>query len=192
MFFTDKGNVYRLKAYEIPESGRTARGTAIVNLLPLEPRESVNAMITIKDFDEARYLLFATRNGTVKKTLLSEYKSLRKTGLIAITLRDNDELVGVRLVDRGDELILGTHQGMSIRFGVDDVSSVGRTAIGVKGIDLRNGDRVVSMDIVQKGQDVLVVTEKGFGKRTDEKEFRSQGRGGKGVIIQKVTEKLDL
>ncbi|HHX22740.1 MAG: DNA gyrase subunit A [Tepidanaerobacteraceae bacterium] len=189
MFFTDKGNVYRLKAYEIPESGRTARGTAIVNLLPLEPRESVNAMITIKDFDEARYLLFATRNGTVKKTLLSEYKSLRKTGLIAITLRDNDELVGVRLVDRGDELILGTHQGMSIRFGVDDVSSVGRTAIGVKGIDLRNGDRVVSMDIVQKGQDVLVVTEKGFGKRTDEKEFRSQGRGGKGVIIQKVTEK---
>jgi DNA gyrase subunit A len=128
MFFTDKGNVYKLKAYEIPESGRTARGTAIVNLLPLKPGERVNAMITIKDFDEARYLIFATKNGTVKKTLLSEYASSRKTGLIAITLKENDELIGVRLVDRKEQLILGTHLGMSIRFSVDDVSSMGRTA----------------------------------------------------------------
>jgi DNA gyrase subunit A len=189
MFFTDKGNVYKLKAYEIPESGRTARGTAIVNLLPLKPGERVNAMITIKDFDEARYLIFATKNGTVKKTLLSEYSSSRRTGLIAITLREDDELIGVRLVDRQDQLILGTHFGMSIRFSVDDVSSMGRTAQGVKGINLRPGDKVVSMDIVREGQDVLVVTEKGFGKRTDEKEFRSQARGGKGVIIQKITDK---
>jgi DNA gyrase subunit A len=189
MFFTDKGNVYKLKAYEIPESGRTARGTAIVNLLPLKPGERVNAMITIKDFDEARYLIFATKNGTVKKTLLSEYASSRKTGLIAITLKENDELIGVRLVDRQDQLILGTHFGMSIRFSVDDVSSMGRTAQGVKGINLRSGDKVVSMDIVRQGQDVLVVTEQGFGKRTDEKEFRCQARGGKGVIIQKITDK---
>ena len=189
MFFTDKGNVYKLKAYEIPESGRTARGTAIVNLLPLKPGERVNAMITIKDFDEARYLIFATKNGTVKKTLLSEYSSSRRTGLIAITLREDDELIGVRLVDRKDQLILGTHFGMSIRFSVDDVSSMGRTAQGVKGINLRSSDKVVSMDIVREGQDVLVVTEKGFGKRTDENEFRTQARGGKGVIIQKITDK---
>ncbi len=189
MFFTDKGNVYKLKAYEIPESGRTARGTAVVNLLPLKPGERVNAMITIKDFDEARYLIFATKNGTVKKTLLSEYASSRRTGLIAITLRESDELIGVRLVDREDQMILGTHLGMSIRFCVDDVSAVGRTAQGVKGINLRSGDKVVSMDIVNEGQDVLVVTEKGFGKRTDESGFRCQARGGKGVIIQKITDK---
>ncbi|HHV18116.1 MAG TPA: DNA gyrase subunit A, partial [Thermoanaerobacterales bacterium] len=133
--------------------------------------------------------IFATKNGTVKKTLLSEYASSRKTGLIAITLKENDELIGVRLVDRKEQLILGTHLGMSIRFSVDDVSSMGRTAQGVKGINLRSGDKVVSMDIIREDQDVLVVTEKGFGKRTDEKEFRCQARGGKGVIIQKITDK---
>lgn len=189
MFFTDQGNVYKLKAYQIPEAGRTARGTAIVNLLPLKPRERVNAVITIKDFDEARYLLFATKNGRVKKTLLSEYKSNRKTGLIAITLKEKDELIGVRLIDSQDEIILGTAMGMGIRFCVDDVSSMGRTAQGVKGIHLDPGDSVVSMDIMQEGQDVLIITEKGFGKRTSEGEYRVQGRGGKGVIIQKVNEK---
>lgn len=189
MFFTDQGNVYKLKAYQIPEAGRTARGTAIVNLLPLKPRERVNAVITIKDFDEARYLLFATKNGRVKKTLLSEYKSNRKTGLIAITLKEKDELIGVRLIDSQDEIILGTAMGMGIRFCVDDVSSMGRTAQGVKGIHLDSGDSVVSMDIMQEGQDVLIITEKGFGKRTGEGEYRVQGRGGKGVIIQKVNEK---
>lgn len=189
MFFTNKGNVYKLKAYEIPETSRTARGTAIVNLLPLKPDERVNTMITIKDFDEARYLIFATKNGIVKKTLLSEYASSRRTGLIAITLKDDDELIGVRLVDKNEEMILGTHNGMSIRFSVNNVSSTGRTAQGVKGINLRPDDKVVSMDIVREGHDVLVVTEKGFGKRIDEKEFRCQARGGKGVIIQKVTDK---
>ncbi|MDD4569536.1 MAG: DNA gyrase subunit A [Tepidanaerobacteraceae bacterium] len=189
MFFTDKGNVYKLKAYEIPESGRTAKGSAIVNLIPLQSGERVNAMITIKDFDEARYLIFSTKNGLVKKTLLSEYASSRRTGLIAITLREGDKLIGVRLVDQKSELILGTHHGMSIRFCVDNVSSVGRTAQGVKGINLRPGDKVVSMDMVGDGEDVLVVTQKGFGKRIDEKEFRCQARGGKGVIIQKITDK---
>ncbi len=189
MFFTNKGNVYKLKAYEIPDTSRTARGTAIVNLLPLKPGERVNTIITIKDFDEARYLIFATKNGTVKKTLLSEYASSRRTGLIAITLKDDDELIGVRLVDQNEEIILGTHNGMSIRFSVNNVSSTGRTSQGVKGINLRSDDKVVSMDIIQEGHDVLVVTEKGFGKRIDEKEFRCQARGGKGVIIQKITDK---
>lgn len=189
MFFTNKGNVYKLKAYEIPDTSRTARGTAIVNLLPLKPGERVNTIITIKDFDEARYLIFATKNGTVKKTLLSEYASSRRTGLIAITLKDDDELIGVRLVDQNEEIILGTHNGMSIRFSVNNVSSTGRTSQGVKGINLRSDDKVVSMDIIQEGYDVLVVTEKGFGKRIDEKEFRCQARGGKGVIIQKITDK---
>jgi len=189
MFFTNQGNVYKLKAYEIPEASRTARGTAVVNLIPLKPGERVNTMITIKDFTEARYLIFVTEKGIVKKTLLSEYESSRKTGLIAISLREDDELISVRLVDSNDEMILGTNFGMSIRFSVDDVSAVGRTAYGVKGINLRSGDKVVSMDIVRKGQDVLVVTEQGFGKRTDEKEFRLQSRGGKGVILQKITDK---
>ena len=189
MFFTNQGNVYRLKAYEIPEASRTARGTAIVNLIPLKPGERVNGMITIKGFDEARYLIFVTKNGTVKKTLLSEYDSSRKTGIIAISLREDDELIGVRLVDKNDEIILGTKLGMSIRFSVNDVSAVGRTAYGVKGITLREGDELVSMDIITPEKDVLVVTQQGFGKRTDEREFRAQGRGGKGVILQKVTDK---
>ncbi|HHW01344.1 MAG TPA: DNA gyrase subunit A [Thermoanaerobacterales bacterium] len=189
MFFTDRGNVYKLKAHEIPEAGRTARGTAIVNLLPLKPGEKVNAVIPIKDFKEARYLLFTTREGLVKKTLLSEYESFRKTGLIAIGLKEEDELIAVRLVDREDQVLLGTRQGMGIRFSVDDVSTMGRTAHGVKGISLRQDDKVASVDIIRPGCDVLVVTDKGFGKRTGEEEFRLQSRGGKGIIIQKVTEK---
>jgi len=189
MFFTNQGNMYKLKAYEIPEAGRTARGTAIVNLIPLKAGERVNAMITIKDFDKGRYLLFVTKNGIVKKTLLSEYESIRKAGIIAISLKEDDELIGVRLVNSNDEIILGTSKGMSIRFSVNDVSAAGRTAHGVKGITLSEGDRVVSMDIVSPEKDVLVVTEQGFGKRTDEKEFRVQSRGGKGIILQKVTDK---
>lgn len=189
LFFTDRGSVYKLKAHEIPEAGRAARGTAIVNLLPLKPGEKVNAVIPIKDFGEARYLLFATRNGLVKKTLLSEYESSRKAGLIAIGLREEDELIAVRLIDREDQVLLGTMEGMGIRFSVDDVSTMGRTAHGVKGISLRQDDKVASVDILKPGCDVLVVTAKGFGKRTGEEEFRLQSRGGKGIIIQKVTEK---
>jgi len=189
LFFTDRGNVYKLKAHEVPEAGRTARGTAIVNLLPLKPREKVNTVMPIKDFGEARYLLFVTRKGLAKKTLLSEYESSRKTGLIAIGLKQEDELIAVRLVDKKDQVILGTANGMGIRFSVDDVSTMGRTAHGVKGISLREGDSVASVDIIRPECDVLVVTQNGFGKRTDEKEFRLQARGGKGIIIQKVTEK---
>ncbi|WP_422446230.1 DNA gyrase subunit A [Thermoanaerobacterium sp. DL9XJH110] len=189
LFFTDRGNVYRLKVHEIPEAGRTAKGTAIVNLLPLKPREKVNAVIPIKDFGEARYLLFATKSGIVKKTLLSEFEGFRKSGIIAITLKEDDELIGVRLVDRHDQVLLATAGGMGIRFSVDDVGAMGRIARGVKGISLEEGDVVASMDIVREGQDVLVVTQKGFGKRTGEEEYRLQSRGGKGIIIQKVTEK---
>lgn len=189
LFFTDRGNVYQLKGYEVPEAGRTARGTAIVNLLPLEKGENINAVIPIEDFDEAKYLFFATKNGTVKKTLLSEYKTSRKTGIIALTLRQGDELIGVRLVDKDDEVILATRKGIGIRFSVNDVSPMGRTAIGVKGISLEDDDHVVSMDIAEDGKDILVATEHGFGKLTDEKEYRVQMRGGKGVIIQKVSEK---
>lgn len=189
LFFTDQGYVYKLKAYEIPEAGRTARGLAIVNLLPLRPGEKITAVIPIKDFSEARYMLFATRSGTVKKTLLSEYESSRKTGLIAIGLKPDDELIAVRMVDRHDEILLGTKNGMGIRFSVDDISTMGRTAQGVKGVTLRDGDAVVSADILRKDCDVLVVTENGFGKRTPEEEFRLQKRGGMGVIIQKGIEK---
>lgn len=189
LFFTDRGNVYQLKGYEIPEAGRTARGTAIVNLLPLEKGENINAVIPIKDFDDAKYLFFATKDGTVKKTFLSEYKTSRTTGIIALTLRQGDELIGVRLVDKNDQVILGTKRGIGIRFSVNDVSSMGRTAIGVKGISLAENDHVVSMDIAREGEDLLVATEHGFGKLTDEKEYKVQMRGGKGVIIQKTSEK---
>ncbi|MCR4430265.1 MAG: DNA gyrase subunit A [Tepidanaerobacteraceae bacterium] len=189
LFFTNKGNVYKLKAHEIPEAGRTARGTAIVNLLPLKPEEKVKAVIPIKDFAEAKYLLFTTRNGLVKKTLLSEYESSRKTGLIAIGLKEQDELIAVRIVDKEDQVLLGTMKGMGIRFSVDDVGAMGRTAHGVKGISLKDDDKVASVDIIKAGCDVMVATRKGFGKRTGEEEFRLQSRGGKGIIIQKVTEK---
>jgi DNA gyrase subunit A len=189
LFFTDKGYVYKLKAYEIPEAGRTARGTAIVNLLPLEPGERINAVISIRDFEDANYLFFATKSGIVKKTLLSKYASSRRNGLIAINLLEDDELIAVRLVDKHDHVILGTVKGKGIRFPVDDVRFMGRTARGVKGISLRKGDSVVSMDILKPDQDVLVVTEKGFGKRTSQDDYRIQSRAGKGVIIQKVTEK---
>ncbi|MGI6486390.1 MAG: DNA gyrase subunit A [Tepidanaerobacteraceae bacterium] len=189
MFFTNKGNVYKLKAYEIPEAGRAARGTAIVNLLSLQPGEMINAVIPIKSFEEAKYLFFATRFGTVKKTYLSEYESTRRTGLIAINLMEGDELIAVRLVDRHDHAILGTVQGMGIRFSVDNVRSMGRTARGVKGISLKKGDLVTSMDILKPDNDIFVVTDKGFGKRTDQNNYRLQSRAGKGIKLQKVTQK---
>ncbi|ADL06805.1 DNA gyrase subunit A [Thermosediminibacter oceani] len=188
LFFTNQGNVYRLKAHEIPEAGRTAKGTAIVNLLPLKPQEKVNAVIPIKDFGEASYLVMVTKRGLVKKTLLSEYESSRKTGIIAITLTSGDELIGVKLVGKKDELILGTSHGMSIRFSVEDVTPTGRTARGVKAITLGEGDEVASMDVTSVGSDVLVITEKGFGKRTPLDEYRIQTRGGRGIITQRVTD----
>jgi DNA gyrase subunit A len=189
LFFTDKGKVYRLKAYEIPDLSRTARGTPIINLLQIEQGEVVNAVIPVESFDNDSYLFFATRQGVVKKTPLDDYSNIRKVGLIAISLREDDELIGVKLTDGNQEIIMGTSQGMSIRFPEQDVRSMGRSATGVKGIQLDEGDKVIDMDIVQSNNDVLIVTSKGYGKRTPMSEYRGQSRGGKGIKTLNVTDK---
>lgn len=180
-FFTNKGRVYRIKVHEIPEASRQARGLAVVNLISLEAGEKVNAVIPIKDFSGSSYLFMSTREGMVKKTALSEYASIRSNGLIGIALRDGDELIGVRLTDGKQNVVLGTHTGMAIRFDEQDVRVMGRATQGVKGIDLEAGDFVIGMDIVREGIDILVVTENGFGKRTAIEEYRKQTRGGKGI-----------
>lgn len=189
LFFTDKGKVYRLKAYEIPDLSRTARGTPIINLLQIEQGEVVNAVIPVESFDNDNYLFFATRQGVVKKTPLDDYSNIRKVGLIAISLREDDDLIGVKLTDGNQEIIMGTSQGMSIRFPEQDVRSMGRSATGVKGIQLDDDDKVIDMDIVQGDNDVLIVTSKGYGKRTPMSEYRSQSRGGKGIKTLNVTDK---
>lgn len=189
LFFTNKGKVYRLKAYEIPELGRTARGTPIINLLQIEPGEYIHAVIPVETFDADKHLFFATRNGTVKKTPLKEYTNIRKDGLIAIYLREDDELIGVRLTDGNQDILMGTSQGMSIRFSEKDVRPMGRSAYGVKGIHLSEGDSVIGMDVVDENLDVLIVTAKGYGKRTPVKEYRIQSRGGKGIKTISVTDR---
>ncbi|MFZ5753986.1 MAG: DNA gyrase subunit A [Bacillota bacterium] len=187
LFFTNKGKVYRLKVYEIPEASRQAKGTAIVNLLFISGDEKITAVIPVRDFSEGQYLVTATRQGIVKKTSLTEYDSSRKDGIIALTLDENDELIGVKLTNGRDEIILSTRQGMVIRFAEDDVRSMGRTARGVKGITLESGDVVVGMETFRDGGELLVITEQGFGKKTPLTEFRIQSRGGKGIIGIKVT-----
>ncbi|WP_017691402.1 DNA gyrase subunit A [Paenibacillus sp. PAMC 26794] len=189
MFFTDKGKVYRLKAYEIPELGRTARGTPIINLIQIEQGESVNAVIPVQEFESDRYLFFATRQGVVKKTPLEDYTNIRKGGLIGISLRDDDVLIDVKLTDGLQEIIMGTAHGMSIRFSEGNVRSMGRSATGVKGITLDEQDAVIGMDVVDKELDVLIVTAKGYGKRTPVSDYRMQTRGGKGIKTINVTEK---
>ncbi|MBP2002367.1 DNA gyrase subunit A [Paenibacillus shirakamiensis] len=189
MFFTDKGKAYRIKAYEIPELGRTARGTPIINLIQIEQGETVNAVIPVEKFEEDKYLFFATRQGIVKKTPLDDYINIRKGGLIAINLREDDDLIEVKLTHGNQELIMGTAQGMSIRFPESDVRSMGRSATGVKGISLDSGDTLIGMDIVDPDQDVLIVTTKGYGKRTPIGEYRTQNRGGKGIKTINVTDK---
>ncbi|WP_433944837.1 DNA gyrase subunit A [Paenibacillus sp. SN-8-1] len=189
MFFTDKGKAYRIKAYEIPELGRTARGTPIINLIQIEQGETVNAVIPVEKFEEDKHLFFATRQGIVKKTPLDDYVNIRKGGLIAINLREDDDLIEVKLTHSGQELIMGTAQGMSIRFSESDVRSMGRSATGVKGITLDANDQLIGMDIVDPEQDVLIVTTKGYGKRTPVGEYRIQSRGGKGIKTINVTEK---
>lgn len=189
MFFTNKGKVYRIKAYEIPELGRTARGTPIINLIQIEQGETVNAVIPVQSFDSEHYLFFASRQGVVKKTPLDDYGNIRKGGLIAITLREDDDLIGVKLTDGNKEIIMGTSQGMSIRFPEQDVRSMGRSATGVKGIQLDEGDTVIDMDVVSTDDDVLIVTSKGYGKRTPMDEYRVQSRGGKGIKTLNVTAK---
>lgn len=189
MFFTDRGKAYRLKAYEIPELGRTARGTPIINLIQIEQGETVNAVIPVESFDEDKYLFFATRQGIVKKTPLEDYINIRKGGLIAVNLREDDTLIDVKLTDGNQELIMGTAQGMSIRFPESDVRSMGRAATGVKGITLDEDDQLIGMDVVVPDQDILIVTTKGYGKRTPVSDYRIQSRGGKGIKTINVTEK---
>ena len=189
MFFTDKGKAYRLKAYEIPELSRTARGTPIINLIQIEQGESINAVIPVENFDSDNYLFFATRQGVVKKTPLEDYVNIRKGGLIAINLREDDSLIEVKLTDGQQEIIMGTAQGMSIRFKESDVRSMGRSETGVKGITLDDDDEVIGMDVVDQELDILIVTTKGYGKRTPASDYRSQTRGGKGIKTINITEK---
>ncbi|MGN7358830.1 DNA gyrase subunit A [Paenibacillus sp. SAF-054] len=189
MFFTDRGKVYRLKAYEIPELSRTARGTAIINLIQIEQGETINAVIPVEEFESDKYLFFVTQSGIVKKTPLEDYVNIRKGGLIAINLREDDALIEVKLTDGQREMIMGTAQGMSIRFSENDVRSMGRSATGVKGISLDANDQVIGMDVVEKDLDALIVTSKGYGKRTPLSDYRSQTRGGKGIKTMNVTDK---
>ena len=191
LFFSNKGKLYRLKGYEVPEAGRTAKGTAIVNLLSLDPGEKISAVIPINNFSEGKFLLMGTKNGLIKKTALTEYYLARKTGLLAITLKDDDELIDVRLTDGEDNVVMVTKKGMSITFDEKDVRPVGRTAQGVIGIRLDEDDSVIGMESIIsniKGT-LLAITENGFGKRTELEEYRVQNRGGRGVITYKVTPK---
>ncbi len=189
MFFTNKGKVYRLKAYEIPESGRTARGTAIVNLLQLLPGEKVTAIIPIRDYEQGHYLFMATKNGMVKKTAISEYQNIRKSGLQAINLREDDELIEVKFTDNKKDILLVTKFGQCIRFHETDVRPTGRASMGVIGMKLDRGDEIVGMQMDTQGEALLIVSENGMGKRTLLEEFAPQNRGGKGVKCYKINSK---
>ncbi len=189
LFFTSKGRVFKAKGYEIPEFGRTAKGLPIVNLLNIEKGEHVTAMIRIESYDEDAFFIFTTKTGITKRTPVSQFANIRTNGLIAISLREDDDLISVRLTDGKKQVIIGTHDGMLVRFQEEDIRSMGRTASGVRGIKLRDGDYVVGMEILEEGQEILVVTEKGYGKRTPESEYRLQSRGGVGIKTIQVTEK---
>ena len=189
MFFTNFGRVYRLKAYEIPEASRTARGTAIINILQLNPGEKITATIPIKNFTDDKYLFMVTRNGTVKKTSIMEYSNVRKNGLAAINLREDDELIEVKSTVKGEEIFLVTKNGMCIRFMESDVRPTGRTSMGVIGMTLDDGDEIVGMQLKSQGEALLIASENGMGKRTDLDEFTVQRRGGKGVKCYKITDK---
>ena len=189
MFFTNTGKVYRLKAYEIPEASRTSRGTAIINLLSLQPGEKITAVIPIRDYNDGKYLFMATRNGLVKKTSIQEYANVKKTGLLAINLRENDELIEVKYTDNHQDVFLITKFGMCIRFHETDVRATGRVSMGVIGMNLTDQDEVVAMQVHTQGEYLLVVSENGLGKLTKMEEFTAQNRGGKGVKCYKITEK---
>ena len=189
MFFTNMGRVYRMKAYEIPEASRTARGTAIINLLQLMPEEKITAVIPIEKYVEGEYLFMATKKGLVKKTPITDYANVRKTGLAAITLREDDELIEVKTTDNQKDILLVTKYGQCIRFQESDVRSTGRTSMGVRGMNLSDNDEVIGMQLSCQGEYLLIASEKGMGKLTDMKEFSPQNRGGKGVKCYKITEK---
>ena len=189
MFFTNTGRVYRMKGYEIPAAGRTARGTAIINLLQLMPDEKITAMIPIREYEDGKYLFMATKKGLVKKTPITDYANVRKTGLAAITLREDDELIEVKITDNEKDIIMVTKYGQCIRFKEQDVRSTGRTSMGVRGMNLSDRDEVIGMQLHTQGDYLLIASEKGMGKRTAIEEFTCQNRGGKGVKCYKITEK---
>ena len=189
MFFTNFGRVYRIKAYEIPEAGRTARGTAIVNILQLNPGEKITAMIPISDYEDGKHLFMITKKGIAKKTPIMEFSNVRKSGLAAISLRDDDELIEVKITDENSEIFLVTKYGMCIRFKETDVRSMGRGAMGVIGMNLDDGDEIVGMQLNTQGERLLIVSEMGMGKRTNIDEFTVQKRGGKGIKCYRIAEK---
>ena len=189
MFFTNTGRVYRMKGYEIPEASRTARGTAIINLLQLMPGEKITATIPVKTYDEGQYLFMATKKGLVKKTGLTEYSNVRKNGLAAITLREDDELIEVKITDDHKDIFVVTKYGQCIRFDEKDVRTTGRTSMGVRGINLAHDDEVIGMQLDEQGEYLLVASERGMGKLTPMKEFKVQNRGGKGVKCYNIMEK---
>jgi DNA gyrase subunit A len=189
MFFTNLGRAYKLKAYDIPEAGRTAKGTNIVNILPLNPREKIQAVLTVKEFDEDKFIMFVTKNGIVKRTPLDDLSNIRKSGVITINLKEGDELISVKITDGNQKLVIVTQNGYAITFDENDVRCMGRTAAGVKGITLREGDIAIGAEVADINSELLVVSENGFGKRTKFTEYTVQGRGGKGLITYKVTSK---
>ncbi|GAK49716.1 DNA gyrase, A subunit [Candidatus Moduliflexus flocculans] len=189
LVFTDKGKVYWLKVYTIPEAGRQARGKPIINLIQVEAEEKVSAILPVQNFEPGKYIVMATQNGTVKKTELTEYANPRSSGIIALNINEGDSLVSVALTDGKQDVFLSTHKGMAIRFSEEDVRPMGRTATGVRGISLEEDDYVIGMDIVHNDFTILTVTEKGYGKRSEVEEYRVQGRGGKGIINIKCTPK---
>lgn len=189
MFFTNKGRVYRIKAYEIPEAGRTARGTAIINLLQLEAGEKVSAMIPIQEYEEDKNLFMVTKKGIAKKTPLTEYQNVRKNGLNAIVIREDDELIEVKVTDKDSEIFMATKKGMCIRFKESDVRATGRTSMGVIGMNVDSDDEIIGMQIDSDGEALLFISENGMGKRTETTEFHVQNRGGKGVKCYNITEK---
>ena len=189
MFFTNMGRVYRIKAYEIPEASRTSRGTAIINLIPLQPEEKITAMIPMKEYEDNKYLFMATKNGIVKKTPIKDYENIRKTGLAAINLRDDDKLIEVKITDNTEDIFLFTKYGQCIRFKETDVRSTGRTTMGVIGMNLSDGDEVIAMQMASQGDSIMIVSERGLGKCTLISAFTAQNRGGKGIKYYKITEK---
>ena len=189
LFFTNRGRVYKLRGYQIPEAGRTAKGTNIINLISIEQDERIETVLTVNDVYENGYLFMGTKNGIVKKTSLEEFKNLRKNGLIAINLRDGDELLKVKMTKGDANIIMVTQNGLAIKFNESDVRPMGRTASGVKAISLSDDDMAVCMDIAVDEEDLLVVSENGFGKRTPISEYKIQNRGGKGLLTYKINDK---
>jgi DNA gyrase subunit A len=191
LFFTDQGRVYWLKVHEIPEGGRTAKGRSILNILQKEKEELITAFVAVKEFGDDSFLIMATEQGTVKKTVLSAYGNVRKGGINAINLRKNDRLIEVKMTDGKSDIMIGTRNGFAVRFHEKDVRDMGRTATGVRGVRLGKGDKVVGLLVIKRqGMSVLVVTEKGYGKRSDVNDYRLTHRGGKGVITVKTNEKI--